>query len=126
MTIKANRYNWDRVNFLQKNPIIFKMSTRKFLLVAEFSTRNWDIPTRTLLVLYSKFWALFGTQLIYKFIALMPCMFAVTLDCYNSIFFFGYFGTEYFFFGWRFEVEIPTCPLKDSIQQYISLLKYEY
>jgi hypothetical protein len=38
--------------------IIFKMSTRKFLVVVEFSTRNLDIPTRILLVLYSEFQAL--------------------------------------------------------------------
>ena len=38
--------------------IIFKMSTCKFLLVVEFSTRNLDIPTRILLVLYSEFRAL--------------------------------------------------------------------
>jgi hypothetical protein len=33
--------------------LIFKMSTCKFLLVAEFSTHNLDIPTHILLLLYS-------------------------------------------------------------------------
>jgi hypothetical protein len=57
MTIKADKYNWNRVKFCRKITI-FKMSTRNFLRVAEFSTRNLDIPTRILLVLYSKFRAL--------------------------------------------------------------------
>ena len=52
MTIKADKYNWNRVKFCRKITI-FKMSTRNFLRVAEFSTRNLDIPTRILLVLYS-------------------------------------------------------------------------
>jgi hypothetical protein len=57
MTIKADKYDWNRVKFCRKITI-FKMSTRNFLRVAEFSTRNLDIPTRILLVLYSKFRAL--------------------------------------------------------------------
>jgi hypothetical protein len=35
------------------------------LRVAEFSTRNLDIPTRILLVLYSKFRALICTAIFY-------------------------------------------------------------
>jgi hypothetical protein len=60
MTIKADKYNndnWNRVKFCRKITI-FKMSTRNFLRVAEFSTSNLDIPTRILLVLYSIFRAL--------------------------------------------------------------------
>jgi hypothetical protein len=57
MTIKADKYNWNRVKFCRKITI-FKMSTCNFLRVAEFSTRNIGIPTRILLLLYSKFRAL--------------------------------------------------------------------
>jgi hypothetical protein len=42
------------------------MSTRKFLRVAEFSTRNLDIPTRILLVLYRKFLALVSDKRLKK------------------------------------------------------------
>jgi hypothetical protein len=57
MTIKVNEHMTGTENFCRKNTI-FKMSTRNFLRVAEFSTRNLDIPAHILLVLNSKFRAL--------------------------------------------------------------------